>query len=48
MLGLFLSAAQEQPSVQFRVLEIGRDTGLRLALLAALDRGYTAVGDGVS
>ena len=43
MLGLFLSAAQEQPSVQFRVLEIGRDTDLRLAVLEALDRGYTAV-----
>jgi malonyl CoA-acyl carrier protein transacylase len=43
MLGLFLSAAQEQPLVQFRVLEIGRDTDLRLALLEALDRGYTAV-----
>ena len=43
MLGLFLSAAQEHASVQFRTLEIGRDTDLRLALHEALDRGYTAV-----
>ena len=43
MLGLFLSAAQEYPAVQFRTLEIGRDTDLRAALGAALDRGYTMV-----
>ena len=39
LLGLFLSAAQEYPAVQFRTLEIDRDTDLRLALRAALDRG---------
>jgi malonyl CoA-acyl carrier protein transacylase len=43
MLGLFLSAAQEHPSVQFRTLEIERDTDLRVALRGALDRGYTVV-----
>ncbi len=43
MLGLFLSAAQEHSSVQFRTLEIERDTDLRVALRGALDRGYTAV-----
>ncbi|MFH0725783.1 MAG: SDR family NAD(P)-dependent oxidoreductase [Pseudomonadota bacterium] len=43
MLGLFLSAAQEYPAVQFRTLEVGRDTDLRAALRAALDRGYTPV-----
>jgi malonyl CoA-acyl carrier protein transacylase len=43
MLGLFLSAAQEHPAVQFRTLEIGRDTDLRAALCDALDRGYTTV-----
>ena len=43
MLGLFLSAAQEYPAVQFRTLEIGRDTDLRTALCDALDRGYTMV-----
>jgi malonyl CoA-acyl carrier protein transacylase len=43
MLGLFLSAAQEHSSVQFRTLEIEPDTGLRVALRGALDRGYTAV-----
>jgi len=43
MLGLFLSAAQEYPTVQFRTLEIGRDTDLRAALGDALDRGYTTV-----
>jgi NAD(P)-dependent dehydrogenase (short-subunit alcohol dehydrogenase family)/3-hydroxymyristoyl/3-hydroxydecanoyl-(acyl carrier protein) dehydratase len=43
MLGLFLSAAQEYPSVQFRTLEIGRDTDIRFALRCALDRGYTVV-----
>ena len=43
MLGLFLSAAQEYSSVQFRTLEIEQDTDLRAALLGALDRGYPAV-----
>ncbi len=47
MLGLFLSAAQEHPSVQFRTLEIGgeigRDTDLRIALRGALDRGCPVV-----
>ena len=43
MLGLFLSAAQEYPSVQFRTVEIDRDTDLRKAFHAALDRGYTVV-----
>ena len=43
ILGLFLSAAQEYPAVQFRTLEIGRDTDLRTALCDALDRGYTTV-----
>jgi malonyl CoA-acyl carrier protein transacylase len=43
MLGLFLSAAQEYPSVQFRTLGIDRDTDLRLALRGALDRGCTVV-----
>ena len=43
ILGLFLSAAQEYPSVQFRTLEIGRETDLRLAMHSALDRGLTVV-----
>jgi malonyl CoA-acyl carrier protein transacylase len=43
MLGLFLSAAQEYPAVQFRTLEISRDTDLRIALCDALDRGHTMV-----
>ena len=43
MLGLFLSAAQEYPSVQFRTLAIGPDTDLRTAFAGALDRGYPAV-----
>ncbi len=43
MLGLFLSAAQEHPAVQFRTLEISRDTDLRNALCDALDRGHTMV-----
>jgi malonyl CoA-acyl carrier protein transacylase len=43
LLGLFLSAAQEYPAVQFRTLEIDRDTDLGVALRAALDRGYTVV-----
>jgi NAD(P)-dependent dehydrogenase (short-subunit alcohol dehydrogenase family) len=43
LLGLFLSAAQEYPAVQFRTLEIDRDTALPLALRAALDKGCAAV-----
>ena len=43
VLGLFLSAAQEYPKVQFRTLEIDRDTDLRGALSDALDRGYPMV-----
>jgi malonyl CoA-acyl carrier protein transacylase len=43
MLGLFLSAAQEYPSVQFRTLEIDGDTDLGDALHRALDRGCTPV-----
>lgn len=43
MLGMFLSAAQEYPSVQFRTLGIDRDTDLRAALRGALDRGYPMV-----
>ncbi|MDW7709637.1 MAG: SDR family NAD(P)-dependent oxidoreductase [Deferrisomatales bacterium] len=43
LLGLFLSAAQEQPSTQFRTLEVDRDTDLPPALRAALDRGCPAV-----
>ena len=43
MLGLFLSAAQEHPSVQFRTVEIDRDTDLRVALRGALDRGCAVV-----
>ena len=43
MLGLFLCAAQEYPSVQFRTLAIGPDTDLRAALGLALDRGYPVV-----
>jgi len=43
LLGLFLSAAQEYPSVQFRTVEIGRDTDLHGALRAALDRGCPIV-----
>ena len=43
MLGLFLSAAQEHPSVQFRTLEIDRDSDLRVALRGALDRGCAVV-----
>ncbi len=38
LLGLFLSAAQEYPSVQFRSLEIDSKTDLRTALHGALDR----------
>ena len=43
LLGLFLSAAQEYTAVQFRTLEIDRDTDLPLALRAALDKGCAAV-----
>ena len=43
MLGLFLSAAQEYPAVQFRTLAISSDTDLDAALRDALDRGYTMV-----
>ena len=43
MLGMFLSAAQEYSSVQFRTLEIDRAADLRAALCSALDRGYTEV-----
>ncbi|MGZ5554253.1 MAG: SDR family NAD(P)-dependent oxidoreductase [Candidatus Aminicenantales bacterium] len=43
ILGMFLSAAREHSSVLFRTLEIGRETDLRAALGAALDRGYGAV-----
>lgn len=43
VLGLFLSAAQEYASVQFRTLEIERGTDLRAALRAALDRGCAVV-----
>jgi NAD(P)-dependent dehydrogenase (short-subunit alcohol dehydrogenase family)/acyl carrier protein len=43
ILGLFLSAAQEYPSVQFRTLEIDRDTDLRDAMRDALDRGCATV-----
>ena len=43
MLGLFLSAAQEYPAVQFRTLAIGSDTDLCSALRDALDRGYPMV-----
>jgi malonyl CoA-acyl carrier protein transacylase len=43
MLGLFLSAAQEYPSVQFRTLEIEKDTDLEKAMHHALDRGCPVV-----
>ncbi|HEX7504036.1 MAG TPA: SDR family NAD(P)-dependent oxidoreductase [Syntrophales bacterium] len=43
MLGLLLSAAQEYPSVQFRTLEVDRNTDLRAALRGALDRGCPVV-----
>ena len=43
LLGLFLSAAQEHPAVQFRTMEIDRDTDLPLALRAALDKSCAAV-----
>ncbi|MDQ7788234.1 MAG: SDR family NAD(P)-dependent oxidoreductase [Thermodesulfovibrionales bacterium] len=43
MLGVFLSAAQEYPSVQFRTLEIDGAADLGTALRGSLDRGYTEV-----
>lgn len=43
ILGMFLSVAQEYPSVQFRTLGVDRDTDLRAALRGALDRGYPMV-----
>jgi len=43
MLGMFLSAAQEYSSVQFRTLKIDRAADLHAALCSALDRGYTEV-----
>lgn len=43
MLGLFLSAAQEYPSSQFRTLEIEKDTDLEKAMHHALDRGCPVV-----
>ena len=43
LLGLFLSAAQEYPSVQFRTVGLEQDTDLRAALRSALDRGCTPV-----
>ena len=43
ILGLSLSAAQEYPSIQFRTVEIERDTDLSGALRVALDRGCPVV-----
>ncbi|MDW7772705.1 MAG: SDR family NAD(P)-dependent oxidoreductase [Desulfobulbaceae bacterium] len=43
LLGMFLSAAQEYASVQFRTLEIEKNTDLRAALRDGLDRGYPMV-----
>ena len=43
LLGMFLSAAQEYASVQFRTLEIEKNTDLRAALRDAMDRGYPMV-----
>jgi malonyl CoA-acyl carrier protein transacylase len=43
ILGMFLSAAQEYASVQFRTLEIDGDADLHAALRVALDQGYSAV-----
>jgi malonyl CoA-acyl carrier protein transacylase len=43
LLGMFLSASQEYPSVQFRTLEIDSAADLREAIRSALDRGYTTV-----
>jgi malonyl CoA-acyl carrier protein transacylase len=43
MLGLFLSAAQEYPSVQFRTVEIDQNTDLRMALRGSLDKASPLV-----
>jgi malonyl CoA-acyl carrier protein transacylase len=43
ILGLFLSAAREYPSVQFRTLEIDTDTDLQKAFHQALDRACAVV-----
>ena len=43
MLGLFLSAAQEYPSVQFRTAEIGPQSNLRTVLSSVLNKGLTVV-----
>jgi malonyl CoA-acyl carrier protein transacylase len=43
MLGIFLSAAQEYSSVQFRTVEIDRATDLREAVRNALDKGCSVV-----
>jgi NAD(P)-dependent dehydrogenase (short-subunit alcohol dehydrogenase family) len=43
LLGLFLSAAQEYPAIQFRTLEVDRETDLTHALRAALDKGCATV-----
>jgi malonyl CoA-acyl carrier protein transacylase len=43
MLGLFLSAALEYSSVQFRTVEIEHDTDLQAALRGALERGCSQV-----
>ena len=43
LLGMFLSAAQEYPSVLFRTLKIEKNTDLQAALRGALDRGCSVV-----
>ena len=43
MLGLFLSAALEYPSVLFRTLAIEKNTDLRIALRGSLDKGCAVV-----
>jgi NAD(P)-dependent dehydrogenase (short-subunit alcohol dehydrogenase family) len=43
LLGQFLCAAQEYPTVQFRTVAIESDTDLRAALRGALDRGCPVV-----
>ena len=43
VLGLFLSAALEYPSVQFRSVAVAEDTDLGSGLRGALDRGCSAV-----
>ena len=43
LLGLFLSAAQEYPSIQFRTLAIEKDTDLQNAVHQALDSGCKLV-----